>query len=204
MAVMEPSAVPKPLTLHLASVLRLTDDQLFELCQRNRELRIEREPTGDLTLMTPAGGKSANRNARILTRLNRWAEEDGTGETFDSSGGFLLPDGAMRSPDAAWVERSRLAALPAEARERFLPLCPDFVLELRSPSDPLADLQAKMREYLDNGARLGWLIDPQDRRVHIYRPGTAVEVLDAPASVSASPELAGFELELERIWEPGW
>jgi Uma2 family endonuclease len=204
MALMEPSAVLKPLTLHLASVLRLTDDQLFELCQRNRDLRIEREPTGDLTLMTPVGGKSANRNARILARLNRWAEQDGSGETFDSSGGFLLPDGAMRSPDAAWVERSRLTALAVETRERFLPLCPDFVLELRSPSDPLADLQAKMREYLDNGARLGWLIDPLDRRVYVFRPGLEVEMLDEPASISGSPELPGFELELERIWEPGW
>lgn len=195
---------PKPLTLHLASVLRLTDDQLFELCQRNRDLRIEREATGDLLLMTPTGGKSANRNARILARLSRWSERDGSGETFDSSGGFLLPNGAMRSPDAAWILRTRLADLPAETRERFLPLCPDFVLELRSPTDPLADLQEKMREYLDNGARLGWLIDPLERRIHVYRPGAKVEVLDDAASVSGSPELPGFELELERIWEPGW
>lgn len=195
---------PRALTLHLAPVLRLDDDQLFELCQRNRDLRIEREATGDLILMTPAGGMSAYRGAQILAQLTRWAECDGRGETFDSSCGFILPSGAMRAPDAAWVERSRLVAVPADSRERFLPLCPDFLVELRSPSDRLADLQAKMEEYLDNRARLGWLIDPPSREVHVYRPHQAIEVLGEPGSITGDPELPGFVLQLARIWEPGW
>lgn len=154
--------------------------------------------------MTPAGGMSAYRGAKILAQLTHWAERDRRGETFDASCGFLLPGGAMRAPDAAWVERSRLVALPLEARERFLPLCPDFLVELRSPSDRLTDLQAKMQEYLDNGARLGWLIDPLSRRVHVYRANQDVQILDEPASIPGEPELPGFVLQMARIWEPGW
>ncbi len=119
----------------------------------------------------------------------------------DSSGGYVLPDQAMRAPDASWVLRSRLADISPDRREKFLPLCPDFVVEIKSPSDRLAVLQAKMEEYRDNGARLGWLIDPQARRVHVYRPGREAEVLENPATVAGDPELAGFVLDLEPIWE---
>ena len=132
-----------------------------------------------------------------------WSERDGTGAAFDSNGGFVLPNGAMRAPDAAWVRRERLAELTAEQKRKFLPLCPDFVVELRSPTDPLAKIQTKMQEYLENGARLGWLIDPEERKVHVYRPGEPVRILENHEKVSGDPVLSGFFLDLRRIWEPG-
>lgn len=193
-----------PLTLHLDPVVVLDDEQLLELCSRNPDLRIERTAAGELIVMPPAGGKSSHRNAEIVAQLRNWARRDGTGHTFDSSAGFTLPDGAMRAPDAAWVERSRLSALTAEQQERFLPLCPSFVVELRSPSDPLASVQAKMREYMESGARLGWLIDPTERRVHVYRPNAEVEILENPPSLVGDPELPGFVLDLAEVWDPRW
>jgi Uma2 family endonuclease len=193
---------PVDLSLELGSALQISDGELFELCVRNPELRIERTAEGDLTVMTPAGGTSGHRNAEIVSALGVWARRDGAGVVFDSSTGFLLPNGAMRAPDAAWILRSRLEPLSAEAKERFIPLTPDFVVELRSPSDRLADLERKLEEYRSQGARLGWLIDPQERRVHVYRPGRPPEVLDDPAEVSGDPELPGFLLDLEPIWAP--
>jgi len=204
MTVATPTAVREPLMLHLAPVLRLSDDQLFELCQRNRDLRIEREASGDLILMTPAGFETSDTNSEINMQLRQWALRDGSGRAVESSAGFVLPNGSMRSPDAAWVSHRRLAAVDPEERKKFLPLCPDFVVELRSPSDPLRSLQSKMEEYVGNGARLGWLIDPVEEKVHIYRPGAEVEVLDKPGAVSGDPELPGWVLEMERIWDPGW
>jgi len=195
-------ATPVPLNLRLGSALHLSDDELFELCARNPELRIERTAEGNLIVMTPAGGASGHRNFKLTGALALWAERDGTGVGLDSSTGFLLPNGAMRAPDAAWVLRSRLDGLSTQVKEKFLPLCPDFAIELRSPSDRLPDVQAKMEEYRANGARLGWLIDPQKRRVHVYRPGREIEVLEAPTAVSGDPELPGFVLELEPIWQP--
>ena len=204
--VAKPSLTPEPvaLTVDLVGIVNLDDEQLFELCVRNRELRVERTPEGELILMSPAGGKSANLNIKCSTQLAIWTQQDSTGEAFDSSGGFLLPNGAMRSPDAAWVERYRLKELTPRQRQRFLPLSPTFVLELRSPSDVLAALQAKMEEYRANGVRLGWLIDPDEERVHIYRADVEVQVLDRPATVSADPILPGFVLDLKGIWDPGW
>lgn len=193
---------PHPVSVQLGPRLRLDEEELFDLCRRNSELQIERTETGDLIVLTPAGGESSYKNARIVASLSIWAERNGGGVVFDSSGGFVLPNGAMRSPDAAWVARPRLAGLSAEQKRRFLPLCPDFVVELRSPADPLTDLLAKMEEYRDNGARLGWLIDPEELRVHVYRPGRAVETLVEPVEVSASPELPGFVLDLAPIWQP--
>lgn len=190
-----------PIDMQMGSGFRVGDEELFKLCVRNPELRIERSAEGDLIVMTPAGWESGRRNAEIVYALTGWAKEDGSGVVADSSTGFLLPNGAMRAPDAAWVERSRLARIPPEQKQRFLPLCPDFVIELRSPSDALSDLQAKVEEYRDAGARLGWLIDPEERRVHVYQPNRPVQVLDGPAEVSGDSELSDFVLELGPIWE---
>jgi Uma2 family endonuclease len=191
-----------PVILRLHPVIDLTDDQLLELCCLNRELRIERTAQGELLLMPPTGGATSDRNAELTMQLRVWAKRDQTGVAFDSSGGFLLPNGAMRSPDAAWVRRVRLTNLTGEQKQRFLPLCPDFVVELRSPSDRLSILQAKMEEYIQNGAQLGWLIDPLDRRVYIYRPERPVECLEHPTTLPGDPLLAGFTLDLREIWQP--
>ena len=185
--------------LHLPPDLRLTDDQFYEFCRLNRDLRIERTAQGGLVIMAPAGGDTSARNAEITIQLGLWAKRDGTGQAFDSSGGFVLPNGATRSPDASWVRHDRLAALTADERAKFLPLCPDFVIELRSPTDGLSALQDKMGEYVVSGARLGWLIDPLAGQVFVYRPGAPVERLKEPDSVSANLELTGFRLELAEI-----
>ena len=182
----------------------MTDEQFFEFCQINRDLRIERTAEGDVVIMPPAGGGTGARNSKINLQLGLWAKQDGRGVVFDSSTGFILPNGATRSPDAAWVERSRLRSLAPEQKEKFLPLCPDFVIELRSPSDPLAMVKEKMQEYISNGAQLGWLIDPTSRRVYVYRPGNDVECLENPTAVSADPTLTGFVLSLAEIWDPGF
>ena len=189
-----------PLIIHLRPVVEMTDDQFFEFCQINRDLRIERTVHGELLIMPPAGWETSERNSEIGMQLRLWAKRDGTGAVTDSSGGFKLPNGATRSPDAAWTTHSRLAALTAEQRKKFLPLSPDFVLELRSPTDNLTALQAKMQEYLDNGARLGWLIDPEQQRVYVYRPQTPVEISENPETISGDPILSGFTLDLREIW----
>ena len=195
-----------PIVLRLPPDVKLTDQQFLELCGLNDGLRIEINARGELELMAPTFGSTGNRNLRIAIALGNWALEDGTGEGFDSSSGFTLPNGALRSPDAAWVLKSSLAELPDRGMDSFPALCPDFVIELRSHSDRLQDLQTKMEEYLENGARLGWLIDPLDprHRVYIYRPGVDVEVLDAPEALSGDPELPGFVLEMRRVWEPSF
>ena len=175
-----------------------------QLCALNDEIRIERNAWGELELMAPTKPITGNRNIHISARLYVWAEADGAGIGFDSNTGFTLPNGAMRSPDASWILKSRWAELSEEEVDSFSPICPDFVLELRSTSDSLRNLQAKMAEYLENGARLGWLIDPIDprHRVYVYRPEVPVEVLDAPETLSGHPELPGFTLDLKPVWEP--
>jgi Uma2 family endonuclease len=178
----------------------MTDEEFFAFCQLNAEWRIERTAEGELIIMPPAGGGTSKRNLALAGPFDRWVEADGTGVGFDSSGGFILPNGATRSPDLAWVERARWEALSAKEQEEFLPLCPDFVVELRSRTDRLAALQDKMEEYLTNGARLGWLIDPSERKVYIYRPGAEVVSLDNPTQVAGDPLLPGFVLDLGRIW----
>ncbi len=190
----------RALFMHLHPVVRLNDDQFYELCRLNRNLRIERAAGGGMSIMPPAGGETSRRNAEIARQLGNWARRTRTGACFDSSCGFVLPNGAVRSPDASWVPHERLDALTDEQRSRFLPLCPDFVVELRSPTDDLAALHDKMREYVDNGAKLGWLIDPGGREVFIYRPGVAVECLREPPVVSAEPLLAGFRLTCDEMW----
>lgn len=179
----------------------IVDDEAFaELCHQNPDLRIERTSEGAVIIMAPAGGESGRRNLAIGAALYTWARTDGTGTAYDSSTGFTLPNGAIRAPDAAWVANDRLAALPPGAKQGFTPLCPDFVVELRSSSDRLTTLQSKMAEYIACGARLGWLIDPAERTVHVYRPGRAVERLDGVERVAGDPELPGFVLPLDDVW----
>jgi Uma2 family endonuclease len=189
-----------PLVLRLEPVLHLSDDQLLALCAINRDLWIERNAKGELLLMPPAGSEAGEQEGRIAVRLGTWAERDGTGVFISSSGGFRLPNGAVRAADAAWVARSRWEAIPAEERKKFAPLVPDFVIELRSPSDRLGDLQGKMEEWIANGVRLGWLIDPGPRHVYVYRLGAPVERLENPAELSGDPLLPGFVLDLREIW----
>ena len=192
-----------PWVLHMPEGMNLTDDQFFEFCVLNRELlRMERTAEGEILIMSPPGARGSHQNLQITMQLALWAERDGTGVAFDSNGGFTLPNHAMRSPDAAWVARHRLASFTEEEKGKFLPLCPDFVIELRSRSDRLVDQKRKMEEYISNGALLGWLIEPFERQVFVYRPGQPTQQLDHPSSIDAGPELPGFVLDLTKIWEP--
>jgi len=189
-----------PLVLHFGPILkRMSDHDFFEFCQRNTDFRIERTSSGDLIIMPPTGGYTGRSNFKLSGLFYIWVEADGTGVGFDSSTGFTLPNGAERSPDVAWVKRARWEALTEDEKIEFPPICPDFVIELRSASDTLSKLQDKMQEYIDNGAQLGWLIDPKEKKVHIYRPNLAVEILDNPPSVSDS-FLPGFVLLLHKVW----
>ncbi|MGA7953756.1 MAG: Uma2 family endonuclease [Gloeobacterales cyanobacterium] len=186
------------LTLDVKST-RLTDEQFFELCSANRELRFERSAAGELIIMAPTAWGTGNQNAEISGQLWAWNRQTRLGKVFDSSTGFRLANGADRSPDASWVSKDRLEALNADPA-KFLPLAPDFVVELRSQSDALKPLQTKMQEYIDNGVRLGWLIDSKNQRVEIYRLGQEVEVLESPVSLSGEDVLPGFSLDLSPLW----
>ena len=197
-----PAPAAAVLLLRLQPVIDMSREQFFQFCQLNAELRIERTAHGDIAVMPPAGGETSARNLRLSVQVGRWADADGTGVAFDSSVGFELPSGAVRSPDVAWVQRVRLTALSAEQKQRFLPLCPDFVIELCSPSDSVAAVHRKMEEYRANGVRLGWLIDPAHRRVAVFPADGKVEWHDQPASISADPVLPKFALNLADIWEP--
>jgi len=188
------------LTLNLNPIIKLTDDQFFQLCQENENIRLERTAKGELIIMSPAGGETGNRNAGLTAQVWIWNNQNKQGIVFDSSTGFKLPNGADRSPDAAWVKLERWNTLTPEQQKKFPPLCPDFVVELLSPSDSLKETQDKMREYRDNGALLGLLINRKNRQVEIYRPGAEVEVLDNPTQVSGDPVLPGFVLNLGSIW----
>ena len=198
----EPQTSQAYITLRLKPAIKMTDDEFFALCQLNRDLRLERNAEGNIKVMPPTGGETGNRNAEITGQLVIWTKQDGTGAAFDSSTGFKLPNGADRSPDAAWVQKSRLAVLTQEEKEKFLPLCPDFVIELLSPSDELEEVKAKMDEYIENGARLGWLLEPRSRRVYVYRPGESVIMIENTGQISGELELHGFVLNLREIWEP--
>lgn len=191
---------PFGVVLRLRPVIELSGEQLLELSSLNDDLRLELTAEGELIVMTPAGGESSRRNLELTVQLGIWTRRDGTGVAFDSSGDFILPNGAIRSPDASWVERSRYEALTPEQREKYLPLCPEFVIELRSPSDRLVTLQEKMVEYVENGARLGLLLDPARRRVYVYKPGEPVRELADPEEVSADPILPGFVLKPREVW----
>jgi Uma2 family endonuclease len=194
------SLLEQPVVVHTSHAIDLDEEQFFRLCQANRDLQIERTAEGDILIMAPEGGSSGRGSSRLTALFDQWAAGDGTGQVFGSSTGFRLPNGAIRAPDVSWVRNERLEVLTDEQWQRFLPLCPDFVLELRSPSDAIGRLHKKMEEYRDNGAQLGWLLDPLTKRVHIYRPGAAVEILDNPSVVSGEPLLKDFKLDVLQIW----
>ena len=187
------------LVLHLG--LKMDADEFYDFCMRHEDLNLELSSEGDLIIVPPTGGKTGNRNSKLNLRFGLWAENDGTGLTFDSSSMFSLPNGAKRSPDLCWIKKERWEALSEKEQEKFSPICPDFVVELRSPSDSLKRLQKKMEEYVENGAQLGWLLDPSTRRVYVYRPGAELEVLEDPETVSGEPLLRGFALDVRALWE---
>ncbi len=180
----------------------MTDQEFYDFCQANPDLRIERSARGEITIMPGTGGETGYRNADLTSQLAVWAKADARGVAFDSSTEFMLPNGAARMADAAWVDRTRLARLTREQKRKFPPLCPDFVVELTSPSDRLPEAQEKMSEWMENGARLGWLIDADARTAYIYRPGLAVEKLIAPGKLVGEGPVAGFVLDLAVIWDP--
>jgi len=190
--------------LHWPPSLHLVNEQFFEFCQANKELRIERTAQGDYEIMAPTGGGTSWRNSRLITQLSIWADQEDSGVVFDSSGGFVLPNGAVRSPDVSWVRKTRLADLTPKQKQRFLPLCPDFVIELRSPSDNLATLQIKMQEYIENGASLGWLIDAEAKRVFVFQASKSPLSLDEPEFLSADSVLKDFKLDMNKIWNVGF
>ena len=188
------------LTLNIDS-LTITEEQFYELCRANRDLRLERTATGELIIMPPTGGETGIRNTSIIGQLWWWNEKHNLGQVFDSSTGFRLPNGADRSPDASWILQARWNALTPVQKRKFAPICPDFVIELCSPTDELEIVQKKMQEYLANGIQLGWLLDPTTRRVEIYRPDEELEILINPKTVSGEPLLPGFQLDLSRVFK---
>lgn len=189
-----------PIVLQLQPAITLTEDQFYEFCQLNSDFRIERNAAGELVIMPPIGSETDELNFNLVGQLWVWTKQDGTGVGFGSSGGFTLPNGAVRSPDAAWIKRDRWEAIPPELRKKFAPICPEFVIELGSESDNLRVLQDKMQEYINNGTQLGWLIDRKQRQVLIYRPNIAVEKLDNPKTLYGEPLLLGFVLDLSQLW----
>ena len=188
-----------PMVLQLQPAIALTEDQFYEFCQLNPDFRIERNAVGKLMIMPPTGSETDQHNFDIIVQLGIWTKQDGTGVGFGSSGGFTLPNGAVRSPDAACIKRTRWEAIPLELRKKFAPICPEFVIELRSESDNLRILQDKMQEYIDNGTQLGWLIDRKQRQVFIYRPNIPIEKLDNPKTLYDESLLPGFVLDLSQI-----
>ena len=195
-----PSSDISSYTVRMRPATRLTDDQLFEFCQDNGELRIEQTANGDIIIMAPVGSEGGHRNFNLYVDFVLWHEKTKLGKFFDATAGFRLPNKAMRSPDVAWVRQEKIDKLTRKEWETFAPVCPDFVVELRSRTDRLSILKEKMVEYLANGAQLGWLIDPLEQQVFVYRPGQAVEHLVNPATLSGEPVLPGFTLDLTRVW----
>jgi len=187
-------------TLNLNPIIQLSKEQFYTLCATNPDTKLELNAKGELIVMSPTGGETSAWNSKLIAALVNWNEQTGLGQTFDSSGGFSLPNGAQRSPDAAWIRLEKWNALTSEEKKGFLPLCPDFVMELLSPSDSWKQGTEKMEEYKENGCRLGWLIEPQNKRVAIYRAKQAVEILEAPNFLSGEDVLKGFNLNLAKIW----
>lgn len=187
-------------TLYLRPAFELDDDQFFDFCQVNRDFQIERTQEGEIIIMAPTGGETSSRNAEVVRQLANWAKKDSTGISFDSSGGFRLSQWEMRAPDAAWIRRERYEALPPQDKKQFPPLCPDFVIELKSSTDRLKTLQTKMARWIESGAQLAWLIDPDTKRVHVYHANGAIDIVENADSLSGEPVLHGFVLDLTQIW----
>jgi len=194
---MDTAIVSLPPRLQLS--LDLTDEQFFQLCQDNRDLQFERTALGEIIIMPPTGGETSNRNIELAYQLQAWSRQNNLGKSFDSNGGFTLPNGAVRAPNASWLKLERWEALTQEQRQKFLPLCPDFVVELLSPTDLVKQTQLKMQEYIDNGALLGWLIDAKTRQVEIYRPDRTVELLSNSVTLSGEDVLPGFVLDISAV-----
>ncbi len=188
------------IAIKLNSIIQLTDDQFYQLCRENPEIKFERNAKGKLLIMPPTGGETGNHNSEINADFVIWNRQIQLGKVFDSSTCFKLPNGANRSPDVAWIRKERWDTLTPEQKEKFPPIAPDFVLELMSPSDTLRETQEKMQEYIDNGVKLGWLINPKMRQVEIYRLGQLVEILTSPQQLSGEDVLPGFILNLSIIW----
>ncbi|GBE95579.1 Uma2 family endonuclease [Nostoc cycadae] len=188
------------ITLNLNSIIQLTREQFYQLCEENPDLKLERNAQGELIIMPPTGGETGKSNSNANAQIWFWNDQNQLGEVFDSSTGFTLPNGADRSPDVSWVAKSRWAALTKEQKEKFIPLCPDFVIEILSPNDSLKKTQNKMQEYIENGCRLGWLINRKQQEVEIYRPGKDVETLKSPQTLSGEDVLPGFVLTMQKIW----
>lgn len=188
-------------TLNLDSAIDLNEDRFYQLCRNNPELKFERTAKGELIVMPSTGGETGRRNSNLIIDVGIWNRKTQLGQVFDSSTCFNLPNGADRSPDVSWIRQDRWDSLTPEQKEKFPPICPDFVIELMSPSDTLKVLQAKMQEYIDNGATLGWLFNRKDRQVEVYRADRAVETLQAPISLSGEPVLPGFILDVGQIWQ---
>lgn len=180
--------------------LPLTDEEFMQIAAANEEWRFESTKDGELVIIPPTGGNTGRRNSKLTTQLEIWNSASNLGEVFDSSTLFVLPNGARRSPDASWIRRDRWDALTLEQQDKYPPICPDFVIGLVSPSDRVEELRQKMQEYLDNGALLGWLIDPKMRRVEIYHTGGNKEILEFPITLSAEDVLPGFVLNLQPIY----
>lgn len=195
----EASVLPHPFALDFGSE-RLTDEQFEALCRRQKDAKFELSADGELLVMPPTSLESGWRNSRLTRRTDVWAELDATGISFDSSTMYTLPNGAKRSPDVSWISLEKWNQLGPSERAKFSRVVPDFVIELRSPTDYLIDLRYKMAEYIENGVRLGFLIDPIERQVHIYRANGEIEILDDPESVSGEDVLKGFELNVREIW----
>lgn len=188
-------------TITIPETFKVSHEQFQQLAAVNRDLRLERTATGELIVMPPTGSDTGNRNLDIEGQLWLWNRQTKLGVVFDSSTGFHLPNGADRSPDASWIKLERWQALTPQEREGFAPICPDFIVELRSPSDSMEKLRARMREYMENQALLGWLIDRKNRKVEIYRQGQDVEILDNPTTLSGEDVLPGFVLDLTEVWQ---
>ncbi len=188
------------ITLNLSILGELTNEKLYQLCQMNKDVQIERTCKGDLVIMAPAGGGTGRKNIRISARLDNWNQKSNLGVAFDSSTGFTLPNSAVRSPDSSWITAERWAQLTEEEQEGFAPICPDFVIELMSPSDRLKKTQEKMQEWMDNGCRLGWLIDRKNEKLYIYRADGSMSVLESFNGVASGENvLPGFELDLTEL-----
>ncbi len=187
--------------LQFSPFIEMNDEQFFEFCQANRDVRIERNSQGEIIIMPPTGWETGNKNAEITIQLGIWAKQDGRGKSVDSSTGYILPNGATISPDASWILKERLEKVSPAKRRKFLPIAPDFVIELRSQSDSLQKLKDKMQEYIENGVTLGWLIDATTRKIYVYRPNNEIEILENSTEILGELLLQGFVLKLKEIWE---